>query len=351
MIFFHMSHTDLDGYGCQFVSKQVFKDGYFYNANYGIEIKLNLQEILKQISKLDKTEKIFFLITDLNLTFEESKQLDQDIKKFNQQGFDIELLLLDHHGSGKKSANYFHWYFLDTSRSATKITFDYFYNKYDIFKKQVDQDQEYIKLINAINAVDIWLENDELFEFGKVCLSMVDKASEINSLLFCNRSRDFKHFLLQKAKKFINQPNSHIELDQNVYFLKKEFLNINKKNDTIDNLSSYYLIDSLEDKKEQFTIYYKDKKGLLTYTLHNISIPANAFLKANNDYDFFMNLSKHGRAGFRSNNKLDVSILANKLAKGGGHPNASGASFDDFKETIIYDEVKSYIQNKLDNCD
>ena len=75
-----------------------------------------------------KSYKIFFLITDLNLTFEESKQLDQDIENLNLQGFDIELLLLDHHGSGKKSADCFDWYFLDTSRSATKITFDYFYN-------------------------------------------------------------------------------------------------------------------------------------------------------------------------------------------------------------------------------
>jgi len=347
MIFFHMSHTDLDGYGCQFVSKQVFKDGYFYNANYGIEIKLNIQEILKQISKLDKAEKIFFLITDLNLTFEESKQLDQDIKNLNLQGFDIELLLLDHHGSGKDSADCFDWYFLDTSRSATKITFDYFYNNYDLFKKQADQAQEYIKLIDAINAVDIWLENDELFEFGKVCLSMVDKANEINSLLFCSRSRDFKHFLLQKAKKFINQPNSHIELDQNIYFLKKEFLNINKQNDTIDNLSSYYLIDSLEDKKEQFTIYYKDKKGLLTYTLHNISIPANAFLKANDDYDFFMNVNYRGGLSIRSNDKVNVADMAMKYFGGGGHRNASGGFMNDFKDIYFYDDMRSFVENKM----
>ena len=41
--------------------------------------------------------------------------------------------------------------------------------------------------------------------------------------------------------------------------------------------------------------------------------------------------------------------MASKLANGGGHVNASGCKFEDFKETIDFQEVKNYIQNKLDN--
>ena len=37
MKLFHISHTDLDGYGCHLVTKEYFKDGYFYNGNYGLE--------------------------------------------------------------------------------------------------------------------------------------------------------------------------------------------------------------------------------------------------------------------------------------------------------------------------
>ncbi len=41
--------------------------------------------------------------------------------------------------------------------------------------------------------------------------------------------------------------------------------------------------------------------------------------------------------------------MAQRLANGGGHVNASGCRFEDFKETINYSEVKKYIQTKLDN--
>ena len=98
------------------------------------------------------------------------------------------------------------------------------------------------------------------------------------------------------------------------------------------------------------TIYYNDHKGLLTYGLGSISIPANAFLKANPDFHFFIDINKRGRAGLRANNKLDVSLLAQKLCGGGGHPNASGMAFDDFKEEVLYENVREFIQLKLDNC-
>ena len=87
----------------------------------------------------------------------------------------------------------------------------------------------------------------------------------------------------------------------------------------------------------------------MTYCLGSISIPANTFLKANKDYDFFIDISKKGNASFRADGKLDVSLLASKIANGGGHVNASGGKFEDFKESIDYLSVKIYLQNKLDN--
>ena len=107
------------------------------------------------------------------------------------------------------------------------------------------------------------------------------------------------------------------------------------------------MVKLLNDKKDDLTIYYKEYKGLLTYTIGNISIPANKFLKANSDYDFFIDISKRGKASFRANGKCDVAKLANLLANGGGHSNAAGAAFDDFKETINYQEVKQFINNKI----
>ena len=349
MKLFHISHTDLDGYGCQLITKKVFPEALFYNANYGLEVKLFLKDALDKIELEVKDTEIFLLITDLNLTPDEAKKLDRDIKRLNENGHNIKLQLLDHHGSGQKSADKYDWYYLDTSRSATKITYDYFCENYSEFKGLCEENFE--QLINAINAVDIWLDEDKLFEFGKVCLTMISKSREINNLLFDLQSRDYKFYLLTQAMQFISQENGNIKLDEKVYYLKKEYLNLSDTDNTMDNLSSLYLVKSLENKKDDLTVYYKEYKGLLTYTLGGISIPANAFLKANPDYDFFLDIGRRGHAGFRANNNLDVSILAQNLAGGGGHPNASGAAFKDFKETSLYENVKEYIQNKLDNCD
>lgn len=346
MKLFHISHTDLDGYGCQLITKEFFKEGYFYNANYGIEVKLTIKKVLEDIKNF-KDEEILFLISDLNLTFQESTDLDVDINKMIAEGYKIKLQLLDHHISGKKSAENFYWYFLDDKRCATKIVYDYMFEEFEGFDCTTSA---WLKpLVDAINAVDIWLENEiKNFEFGKVLMSMVTKVKEINNILFADQNRELKFYLLKEAAKFLDEVDGHIKLDNEIHFMKKEFLKLSHKDDTLDNLSAKYLVKTLEDVKEELTVLYKGQKGLLTYCLGSISIPANAFLKENPDYDFFIDINKKGNASFRADGKLDVSILATKLANGGGHVNASGGKFEDFKETIDFQEVRNYIQNKLD---
>ena len=346
MKLFHISHTDLDGFACQLITKEYFKDGFFYNANYGLEVKLNIKKVLEDIKNF-KDEDILFLITDLNLTPQESIELDNDINKLIEEGYKIKLQLLDHHISGKKSAETFYWYYLDDKRCATKIVYDYIFEEYEGFDSNTTS---WLKpLVDSINAVDIWLEHESKnFEFGKVLMSMITKVKEINNILFANISREFKFYLLKKAAKFLDEIDGHIKLDNEVHFMKKEFLKLNDKDDTLDNLSAHYLVKSLDDIKDELTVIYNGQNGLLTYCLGSISIPANAFLKANPDYDFFIDINKKGNASFRADGKLDVSLLAGKIANGGGHVNASGGKFEDFKETIDFQEVKSYIQNKLD---
>ena len=346
MKLFHISHTDLDGYGCQLITKEYFKKGSFYNANYGLEVKLTIKKVLNEIEKY-KYEEILFFITDLNLTFQESKDLNKNIKKLLNQGYNIKLQLLDHHGTGQKSADEFYWYYLDTSRCATRIVYDYMFEEYEGF---VCDTSVWLKpLVDAINAIDIWLEDQHKnFEYGKVLMSMVSKAREINNVLFADLNREYRIYLLKKAVEFINERDGNIKLDNKVHTYKKQFLMQDKKDDTIDNLSANYLVESLGDIKDRLTINYKGHKGILTYCLGSISIPANAFLKANSDYDFFIDVGRKGNTSFRANGKVDVSIMAQKLANGGGHVNASGCKLEDFKETIDYEQVKSYMQTKLD---
>jgi oligoribonuclease NrnB/cAMP/cGMP phosphodiesterase (DHH superfamily) len=346
MKLFHISHTDLDGYGCQLITKEYFKEGSFYNANYGIEVKLTIKKVLEEILAF-KEEDILFLISDLNLTFQESKDLDRDISKLIEDGYKIKLQLLDHHISGKKSADAYYWYYLDEKRCATKIVYDYIFEEYDGFDFTVSSWLE--PLVNAINAVDIWLDHQiKNFEFGKVVMSMISKVREVNNILFADLNRELRFYLLKEAAKFLDEVDGHIKLDNEVHFLKKEFLKLDNKDDTLDNLAASYLVKSLIDVKGDLTVVFKGHKGLLTYCLGSISIPANAFLKANPDYDFFIDVNKKGNASFRADGKVDVSLMAAKIAGGGGHVNASGGRFEDFKESINYQDVKTYIQNKLD---
>ena len=348
---FHISHTDLDGYGCQLLTKEMllkgqFKKGFFYNANYGNEVKLTIKKVLEQIEEF-KDEEIFFLISDLNLTPQESKDLDRNINILNDNGFNIKLQVLDHHATGQKSADMYHWYYLDIYRCATKIVYDYMCEEFDAFDNE--QRAWLGPLVDAINAVDIWLDKEiKNFEFGKVLLMMVSKAREVNNILFSDLNREYRIHLLKESCKYLEQKDGNILLDNNLHNMKKEFLKLNKKDDTLDNLSAKFLVKSLADIKDDLTITYKGHKGLLTYCLGSISIPANAFLKANTDFDFFIDVGRKGNSSFRADGKVDVSLMAEKLAKGGGHVNASGAKFNDFKETINYEDVRTYVQGKLD---
>ena len=344
MKFFHISHTDLDGYSCQLISSKIFPEGNFYNANYGLEVKISIDAVLKEMRDF-KEEEIFFLISDLNLTLDESKSLNREINKLNNEGFKIKLQLLDHHATGKPSSLKYDWYFLDVSRSATKIVYDYFIEHYNEFEAMCTD--EFKKLIEAVDDVDIWHENDEYFEFGKVIMRIISHSQEINPTLFPNENRNYRFYLLNRAMDFIHMNDAHIVLDDNIQNLKKQYLRLDEKNDTIDNLMSKYLVYLLENKKEDFAVYYNGHKGILTFSLANISIPANTFLKANTDFDFFVNLGRRGSTGFRATGNIDVAVLASKLNGGGGHPNASGGSFRDFKETTDYTKVKKYFEEKL----
>jgi uncharacterized protein len=346
MKLFHISHTDLDGYGCQLVTKEYFKEGFFYNANYGVEVKLSIKKVLEQILEY-KEDEIFILISDLNLTFQESKDLDKDVNDLIKDGFKIKLQVLDHHISGKKSSETFDWYYLDDKRCATKIVYDYIFEEYEGFDSNTS---DWLKpLVDSINAVDIWLEHEvKNFEFGKVLMSMISKVREINNILFADLNRDFRCYLLKEAAKYLDMVDGYIKLDNDVHFIKKDFLKLSDKDDTLDNLSATYLVKTLVDVKNDLTVTYKGHKGLLTYCLGSISIPANAFLRANPEYDFFIDVNKKGNASFRADGKVDVALLASKLANGGGHVNASGGKFDDFKEVIDYCEVRTYMQDKLD---
>ena len=312
-----------------------------YNANYGAEVKQKLEMILEAIKS--STKPAYILITDLNLTVDESKWLDNKVKKFNEDGKDVVLQLLDHHGTGKTSSEKYDWYYLDTSRCATKITYDFARENYEL-----DEPSWMKKYVDVVNAVDLWLmEEEDNFEMGKVCMRLVTETRELNRVMFADHDNNYKISLLLEAAKFLEHDNAPIVLDEEIHKLKKDFFKT-ENDGTLDNLATKYIVKLLGSLKSSHTIYYKGYKGFLSYGLGNTSIIGNGFLVKYPEYDFIVDVSYRGTMSLRANNKVDVSQIAKEWADGGGHPNASGGRLQGFKEQYRYDKVKPQIQRIID---
>jgi oligoribonuclease NrnB/cAMP/cGMP phosphodiesterase (DHH superfamily) len=346
MNIYHLSHIDLDGYGCQYLTQHCFSDQKTskiesYNANYGPEVKARLEEIITAIKRekfMGRTDiEHIILVTDLNLTTKEAKWLEKEAINVGAK-----IQLLDHHGSGEKTAEQYAWYKLDTTKCATLITYQWLQQHHNF-----DKDNHFSKIVKAINAIDIWVSKDELFEFGKVGLGMISGAREINRTLFPAEDRALKLSLIDAMKTYITKEDAHIALDDNLHKLKKEFFKQGEDN-TKDNLVALYMTQLLTTDKKRLIIEYRGAKGLLGYNLGNTSILGNTFLVENPDFDFYMDINYRGNFSLRSNNKLDVSKMASEIGNGGGHPNASGGKIKEYRDSFVYSEIKAFVQDYID---
>ncbi len=340
---YHLSHTDLDGYACQFLTSLCFENIRFQNSNYGEEINGRLK-IFFDLMLLDPAKEILLLITDLNLSLAQCQFIENQIEKLQsfKSGIEIEICLLDHHGSGSDLAQKYKWYFLDTSRSATKITYNWLIENFNCEKIK-----SYKTVVDAINAVDIWLKDEDGFEFGKVLMGAIASSKEVGRVLFDEHDRAQKFHLIESAGKMVDQHNAHIKLDNEIHSIKKAFFSTGRDDNTLDNLVADYLTDLLTLRKKDLEIAYRDKRGVLTYALPNISVIGNAFLVANPDIDFILNISPNGSISLRSSDRADVSEIAATLAGGGGHPNASGGRIQGFKELYDYNQIKSFVEKLI----
>lgn len=336
---FHLSHIDLDGYGCQFLTTQVFKEIACYNANYGAEVGQRLEQIIEDI-QASSAKTPLILITDLNLSTKEARALEKSAMSVGAK-----IVLLDHHATGKSAAERFAWYYLDTTRSATLITYEWLQEHFSF-----DKEGSLRPMIEAINAIDIWVDESNYFDYGRVLLGMISGAREINRVVFANEDRAYKLWLIQSANKILQEStleDAPIILDEKLHFIKKDFFK-EGKNDTKDNLVADYVTQILTQNKDLMQIHFGGKVGILTYNTGNTSLIGNNFLVKNSDFDFYMDINSRGGFSLRSNNKMDVSKMAEIIGNGGGHPNASGGRLEGYKDNFVYSKIKESVQHYLD---
>ncbi len=198
--------------------------------------------------------------------------------------------------------------------------------------------------VNVVNAVDLWKQEEaDNFEYGKVCMRLVNETRELNRVMFATEDSNYKLSLLLEATKYIGADNAPILLDEKIHSIKKEFFKEDKDN-TLDNLATKYVVKLLGAKKSTNTIYYKGYRGFLSYGVGNTSIVGNGFLTAYPDYDFIVDVSYRGAMSLRAADKVSVAQISKEWANGGGHPNAAGGRIMGFKEQYRYDKVKQQIE-------
>lgn len=335
---FHLSHIDLDGYGCQYLTTKVFDNIECYNANYGPEVTARIEQILEDI-KAKENIKPLILITDLNLTTKEANALEKEAVAIGAK-----IVLLDHHATGKNAAEKFGWYHLDTSKCATLIIYNWLKEHFTF-----DEKNEYQAIVDAINAIDIWVDESIYFPYGRVLLGMISGAREVNRVVFAREDREYKLYLIEAAKRILQEhslEDAPIALDDALHSIKKEYF-IALKNDTKDNLVADYVTTILTENRDIMSVEYQGKRGVLTFSTGNTSLIGNNFLLANEDFDFYMDVNSRGGFSLRSNNKIDVSKMAEKVGKGGGHPNASGGKIENFKSNFVYAKLRDFVQEYL----
>lgn len=342
MRIFHLSHIDLDGYSCQLIANFFSNDIQFFNSNYGNEVTARLKELENAIKTCDTKEEILILVTDINITRDECTFLDQTVARMRFLNYKIELQLLDHHQTGAPQAKEYGWYHLDNSKCATLLTYEYFTKRFP----DVSLPDQLKSYVDAVNAFDLWKEDDSYFEFGKVLNRYIVEAREVNKMLFRTDNVAYRMGLLRSTFDYL-EGNRYIELDDELIRHKKAAL-ADGERDTLDNLTSKYITGLLTKRKEDMIIYYGEHKGILTSQIGNTSVLGNSFLKTNPDFHFFMDVSPNGNVSLRADNRMDVSEMAVSLFGGGGHANASGGRMGNLRDFYAYQELKRHVQSYIE---
>lgn len=342
---YHISHIDLDGYGCHYVTSKVFTDIKFINANYNKSIEDTLVNLFSELSLLEDPSIHEILITDINISESQALMVDT-FSNF----FKVKVTLLDHHGTGKPSGDKYHWYHLVEDVCATNLTYQYFYpileNKLDVFElKNLDY------LVDSIDSYDMWREDSPLFSKGKLLNSLIlDNKSRFSKLIDGEIHKYIFFMFSELGRQISMHPVSYIE--KNFYDISKSFLK-NKISDTYfynEDHTLGYLFNRYVFESVDYSLFpivelngltgrvFTDMYGGLFQDFSHF------YLNEISDTSFVVHISERGQLSFRSVGDVDVSFISQKYFGGGGHPNAAGGSLGERLSNVKIPEALSLIE-------
>lgn len=333
----HLTHTDLDGFGCAVVSSAALGEEKiirYLHADYH-----ELDKVLEEAAESGTKE---ILITDLNLNEDQAKFVDECFTK---------KLLIDHHGTGAKVADRYKWYHLHEGVCATKLLYDFF-DLRGKFSGRSSSDREFKKglefFVDIVDDYDIWrLEKRDFWNAGAVMTRYVMNPLPVLSL---REDRYLKRTMLSALVRGSEWP-VNIELSSNLILNMESALkaSINKLlppnvSESIDikevlGLDAYTFIakfqGALFDRYAECIVETKFGKVFVFKDVPNFAAIQYGILT-------FFELEPEAIVASYSSDKNSVSFRsANMMAReialafgGGGHPNAAGspggADFSEF---------------------
>jgi len=331
---YHLSHIDLDGYGAQFITRQLFTQAVFGNSDYGAGILDQFAGLVARYRAVGGPA--LFLITDVNLTPAQAEAIERQLHPF--QGA-VGLLLLDHHGTGQKAAERHPWYHLDTRTSATLLTFQTFAPK--LLAPEDPQSVLLQAVAEHVDAYDLWQEPNPRFACGNLLSDQILDLRDTLPESLNELARDYRHFMLEHLMRARLRGTSLRDLERSVFDLKEAFLAAHKaelptgllEDVERSQASKFYQLVAAQ-VAARWTEQIKDvvvdgRRGALVYGWPKsiYQTVSNLLLAQHPELDFFVNVVVTGYLSIRSRS-VDMSGIAARYFGGGGHPFACGGSLN-----------------------
>ena len=370
ILLFHLSHIDLDGYGAQYMTRAAGYRVRYYNADYR-DIPYALDQIFDDMSKAK--EPCMLLITDLNLTLEQSEMVAQRIqnmskgsatpsggKKSGKAPAKASLLspemaamlkgalsassdepeaepikpllqLLDHHATGEDSAKKYDWYYLDTERCATRLAFE-------AVAPYLSEDKRalYASRAEFVDVGDRWLKDDPRFNRAIYLIGLVMEDDQLAPPLV-ELKREFRFHMIESFFQLMEQGATLEDLERGSYDYRKAFLRERIAAERCENPENtlkekYHFLSAEAVQPEDVPMLKIDgyRTGIFFNWPHDVFRGVAMELMENRgQMDIAIRVGGNGRMSLRANEGVDVGIISGMYFEGGGHPGAAGGVLRD----------------------
>ncbi|MGK0673321.1 MAG: DHHA1 domain-containing protein [Halothiobacillaceae bacterium] len=371
VLLFHLSHNDLDGYGAQYMTRAAGFRARYYNADYR-DVSVVLERIFADMAEV--REPSLLLITDLNLTAEQADMVDSCIQSMGEATTSRaapprnslltpemaamlrqsiggtrpkpKVMLLDHHATGEDAAAKHAWYHLDTSRCASRLAFEAVAPYLDDAARAL-----YAAQADFIDVGDRWLKGDARFHRSIFLMGLMMEDDQIAPSLD-ELKREYRFHLMEAFFRRMEEGASLEALERAVYDFRKDFLK--------GRVDAGVYADSetpLKDKFHKLSARMLPEGSVPMLLIDGyrtgifFSWPPDVFrgvvtelMENQGKMDMAIRVSGNGRLSLRSNDGVDVGIIAGRYFEGGGHPGAAGGVLKDTRLKDVNQAIRAISQ-------